>query len=383
MGGLNKVQGPNAPLAASPGQGHPQKAQTWGKPLLTTLGCTIAFNTAIAGLLLAVGFGASIGMTWVFSQCVGLSICLLVVIASRLAQDKGRAFQVVVVSLAISLGALAGTSLGALAMRVADRGYPLDGGFLLRVVAISIFFGLIITYFFHSRQQLTASAELISAERIKRLASEKQLLQADLKRLQAQIEPHFLFNTLSNIVSLMDSHPPKAKQMQLDLIQYLRTSLRQSRDRATTLGQEIALLSAYLDIYKIRMGERLSYDIDIPPQLGSSLFAPLLLQPLVENAVLHGLEPKIEGGWIRLRARPRGAWLIIEVIDNGVGMEAGKPPGVGLTNVRERLANLFTPPGRLTIESRSPQGVRVVMEVPWDGMAVSKSPPTQAQETLE
>jgi sensor histidine kinase YesM len=302
---------------------------------------------------------------------------------NRLTRDTGRTTQVVALLLAIALGALTGTSLGVLAMRSAGKVNLLDGGFLARVVAISIFFGLIITYFFHSRQQLTASAALISEERIKRLASEKQLLQADLKRLQAQIEPHFLFNTLSNIVSLMDSDPPRAKRMQLDLIQYLRTSLRQSRDRTTTLGKEIALLSAYLDIYRIRMGGRLRYRIDIEPQLDRCLMAPLLLQPLVENAVIHGLEPKIDGGWLHLSAKRCGDWLKIEVTDNGVGLGGGKPPGVGLTNVRERLENLFVPPGRLSIEPRSPQGVRVVMELPLEGMAASTRSQTHAAPALE
>lgn len=385
MGGLKKVPRPkdHAPQASLLAERYLQRGQSSGKPLLTTLVYTAVFNTAIAALLASVGFGDSIGMTWVFSQCVGLSICLWVVTAHRLTRDSGRTTQVAVLFLAIALGALAGTSLGALAMRHAGKADLLDGGFLLRVVAISIIFGLIITYFFYSRQQLSASTELISAERIKRLASEKQLLQADLKRLQAQIEPHFLFNTLSNIVSLMESDPPRAKQMQLDLIQYLRTSLRQSRDHTTTLDKEIALLSAYLDIYKIRMGQRLSYRIDISPPLGNCLFAPMLLQPLVENAVIHGLEPKIEGGWIHLSAKQSGDWLKIAVSDNGIGMGAGKPPGVGLTNVRERLECLFEPPGCLSIEPRSPRGVRVVVEIPLNGMVASTRAKTDTQNALE
>ncbi len=367
------------PVDHPPAKGSP----AWVKPLFVALLYTAVFNTAIAALLAAVGFGTGFGMTWVFSQCIGLSICLWVAIGIRLVRDSGQKRQVVVSLVTISSGALTGTLLGTGAMRLAHTGNALDGAFLLRVMAISIFFGLIITYFFHSRRQLADSAERISAERIKRLASEKQLLQADLKRLQAQIEPHFLFNTLSNIVSLMDSDPPRAQRMLLNLIQYLRTSLRLSRDTTTTLGQEFALLSAYLDIYKIRMGARLRYQIDLAPQLDDCHFAPLLLQPLVENAVLHGLDPKIDGGWIHLSAEPSGDWLKIEVIDNGVGMQTGKPQGVGLANVRERLENLFTPPGRMSIEPRSPQGVRVVVEVPLDGMIPSKRPPTHAKPPPE
>jgi sensor histidine kinase YesM len=349
---------------------HTELSIPAGRPLFNTLVSTALFNTAIAGLLATVGFGESIATTWVFSQCVGLTMCIFVFTGLRFTRDSARVPRATALVLTIFLGAVTGSGLGSLFMQRVTSGTHWDAGFLLRVVGISILFGLIITYFFRSRQRLTASVQLLNEERIKRLAGEKQLLQADLKRLQAQIEPHFLFNTLANIVSLMDTDATKAKQMQLDLIRYLRTSLSQARKQTTTLGQEIALLRAYLDIYKIRMGARLHYEIDIPDDLDDCPIAPMLLQPLVENALLHGLEPKIEGGRIDISAQRHANGLKIEISDTGDGWRDESRPGVGLTNVRERLENLFTPPGRLRIEENRPRGVRMVVEIPL-GEAVS------------
>lgn len=329
-----------------------------------TLLYTALFNTAIAGLLIMVGFSSSFGMAWVFSQCIGLTICVCVMSASRLIQPEQLAGRVCTVIISISIGAVIGTALAALFLWLSNTDDMLAGSFWLQVVGISIVFGLIITYFFYSREQLAASADMIHAERIKRLSSEKQMLEANLKRLQAQIEPHFLFNTLSNIVSLMETDPTKAKAMQMDLIRYLRTTLRSIRNQATTLGEEFDRLRAYLDIYKIRMGERLHYDIDCPSSLVNQAIAPMLLQPLVENAVIHGLEPKIEGGRISVQAIAQDDLLRLVVADTGNGMLDNQKPGVGLSNVKARIEYLFGPQGRLHVEENRPSGLRVMIEVP-------------------
>ena len=332
--------------------------------MIRTLLYTAIFNTAIAGLLTTVGFGHGFGMTWVFSQCVGLTICVCVMSGSRLVQPEKLASKAGTVIISISIGAVIGTALGSMSLWLSARDEILAGGFLLQVVGISIVFGLIITYFFHSREKLAASAEMINEERIKRLSSEKQMLEANLKRLQAQIEPHFLFNTLSNIVSLMDTDPIKAKAMQMDLIHYLRTTLRSTRDHATTIGEEFDRLRAYLDIYKIRMGDRLQYDIECPASLVNHAIAPMLLQPLVENAVIHGLEPKIEGGQISVQAIAHDDLLRLVVADTGAGMLDKQQPGIGLSNVKARIEFLFGPRGQLYLKENRPSGLRVVIEVP-------------------
>jgi sensor histidine kinase YesM len=266
--------------------------------------------------------------------------------------------------IAIAVGSVLGTTLALNLAGLSNGNSARAPGFYLQVVGISMMFGCIVSYFFYFKRKLSASVQMIQEERIKRLSSEKQVLEANLQRLQAQIEPHFLFNTLSNILSLMDTDPVAAKSMQMNLIRYLRTSLSRTRNPTTTLGQEADLVQAFLDIYKIRMGPRLQYAIDIPESLTNRPFAPMLIQPLVENAVLHGLEPKIEGGEIKVRASETGSHLKLEISDTGSGLSKNQRPGVGLSNVEERLRHLYGSEGRLLIKEKQPSGLILIIEVP-------------------
>jgi sensor histidine kinase YesM len=152
--------------------------------------------------------------------------------------------------------------------------------------------------------------------------------------------------------------------MLLDLTKYLRTSLSRTLPQKTMLDQEIEMIKAYLNIQKIRMDERLNFEIDIPDHLRHLSFPPMLLQPLVENAVKHGLEPKIEGGKIMISAADENDLMRVEIVDTGIGFSDFNKPGVGIVNVRERLALLYGEKGRLIIEENKPQGVRVTIEVP-------------------
>ena len=204
---------------------------------------------------------------------------------------------------------------------------------------------------------------MIQEERINRLMVEKQVAEAELRLLQAQIEPHFLFNTLSNVLSLMENQPDQAKIMLTDFIHYLRLCLSATRAEFNTLGREMELIKAYLNLFQMRMGERLKYQVVIPDDLIETPIAPMLLQPLVENAVKHGLEPMIDGGEIRVSARIGDGFLNMEVADTGDGF-IKNPPGVGLGNVKERLASLYGPKARLYFEENRPRGLRVVIEIP-------------------
>lgn len=206
-------------------------------------------------------------------------------------------------------------------------------------------------------------AELMSRERIRTLSTEKQLAQARLRMLQAQIEPHFLFNTLANVLSLIDSAPARATAMLEHFIAYLRATLASSRATEGTLAQEAALLRNYLELLQIRMGDRLAYAIDIEPGLERQPLAPMLLQPVVENAIRHGLEPRVQGGRISVEARRAGRRLILCVTDDGMGFTPGESAGVGLLNLRERLAVLYDGDARLTIEDADP-GTRVLIDLP-------------------
>jgi sensor histidine kinase YesM len=206
-------------------------------------------------------------------------------------------------------------------------------------------------------------AQIMAREKIRTLSTEKQLAEAKLRLLQAQIEPHFLFNTLANVVSLIEPAPAKAQLMLENFIHYLRGSLAASRATQGTFEQEKKLLNHYLDLIKIRMGDRLDFSIDIEPSVLAEPLAPMLLQPLVENAIRHGLEPKIEGGFVALKAWRLNDDIVITVEDNGLGFKPSENAGIGLDNLRERLAVLCDAQATLTIAERNP-GTLITIRFP-------------------
>ena len=164
--------------------------------------------------------------------------------------------------------------------------------------------------------------------------------------------------------ALTEVDPQRASAMTAHLIQYLRNALPKMRDSVSTVGQEVELVRAYLNILQMRMGKRLSFEIDVPPELVDAPFPPLMLPSLVENAIKHGLEPQREGGVVRIRAQAEGEKLRLSVADTGRGFGETVGTGVGLTNVRERLAGLYGDAARLTLEANTPLGVKATIEVP-------------------
>ncbi|WP_458448654.1 sensor histidine kinase [Burkholderia stagnalis] len=194
---------------------------------------------------------------------------------------------------------------------------------------------------------------------------------ARLALLQAQIEPHFLFNTLANVQSLIERDPARATTMLDSLNRYLRASLSRTRDTRSTLGDELELVDALLKIATIRLGARLCYAIDVPATLSTLPLPPLLLQPLVENALLHGIEPSIDGGEIRIHAARDGGMLELGVTDTGVGLGNGGPTlhgGVGLANVRARMKHLYGERGRVSVgvNAGAARGVSATLHIPLD-----------------
>src|SRR4030095_6250078 len=188
-------------------------------------------------------------------------------------------------------------------------------------------------------------AELTANEATRRAETEqleRSVLEARMEALQAQIEPHFLFNTLGSIDQLIQTDPPRASKMQQSLIRYLRSAMPQMRDSSRpALGQQVDLSLAFLDIMTIRMEERLQTTVNVPEGLRSALFPSMMLQTLVENAIKHGLEPKAEGGRIEIGAEIVDGQLAVHVVDTGVGFMPKAEGGVGLANVRERLKVLY------------------------------------------
>jgi LytS/YehU family sensor histidine kinase len=184
--------------------------------------------------------------------------------------------------------------------------------------------------------------------------------------MQAQIEPHFLFNTLSNVLGLIDSNPNRGKSMLQSFTDYLRSTLAYTRIDSATLEDEIKIVSAYLDIFQVRMGKRLTYTIEISPEILGIPFPPMLLQPLVENAIKHGLEPELQGGHIEIRAAKSGDRIRIVVADSGQGLKGDSGTGVGITNIQKRLHALFGSKAVFRLEDNLPHGLRAVVEVPYD-----------------
>ncbi len=195
--------------------------------------------------------------------------------------------------------------------------------------------------------------------------TEKELTVAKLSLLHAQVEPHFLYNTLASAQILTRSDPARADQMLGNLITYLRHSLPRTDDALSTLGVELERAQAYLDILRIRMGARLALQVDVADAFKSQLFPAMMLQTLVENAIKHGLEPKPGGGTVWILAREQGGALAVTVADDGRGFSAdGGGTGIGLRNVRERLRLAYGTAASFVIVANFPSGVAATITVP-------------------
>ncbi len=197
-------------------------------------------------------------------------------------------------------------------------------------------------------------------------ALETRLTEARLQALQMQLNPHFLFNTLNAIASLMHKDVDAADRMIVRLSELLRYALDSTDEQEVPLHQELDFLGRYLDIQRARFGERLVIRQEIAPDVLDARVPNLILQPLVENAIEHGIEPRARAGEILLRAFRRGAMLILEVQDNGKGLAPGGKPaeGIGLANTRARLQQLYGASQRLELQPASPEGLVVHIELP-------------------
>jgi signal transduction histidine kinase len=217
------------------------------------------------------------------------------------------------------------------------------------------------------QQRAAAAAATLHQARIDQVALAKQMLEARLQVMRAQIEPHFLFNTLANVKRLCQTDVDGGITMLDNLVRYLRAALPRMRDEQSTLAQEAELVQSYLAVLKIRMGARLRYSIDVPPALGDQPFPPMMLLTLAENAIKHGLNPSSTGGSIAIRAAVAARnTLEIRVADSGVGFGAAATggTGVGLANTRARLAAIHGDVAELEFLANEPTGVIAVVRVP-------------------
>lgn len=229
-----------------------------------------------------------------------------------------------------------------------------------RTLMFAGLFTAVYVYLRYADESLARAREV----EVDRARLEQQMDEARLQVLQAQIEPHFLFNTLSTLRRLYRSAPGPADAMLDNLMRYLTVALPQMRASGSTLGREVELARSYLAIQKIRMGNRLAYDIDVPETLDEGRVPPMMLLTLVENAIKHGLDPLPEGGFIRVSASAGKDQLRLEVADSGRGFVSSTGAGTGLANIRARLAAEFGPHGHLDLSQNRPRGITATLVLP-------------------
>jgi len=318
---------------------------------------------AVAPLLLVGYFLNTYNDLLLSALCVGYTSMVFFTVAGNVRQSRvpREAMQLG----AIVVGSLLGTILAGfvkgrgLAEMLGERLYG-----VMITMALGIGFGCVVVAMFILREKHARDQARFHRAESERHRLEKNLLEAKLQLMQAQVEPHFLFNTLANVQHLVESDPPEASRMLESLIQYLRAALPQMRESSTSLKREVDMARAFLEIQRIRMGARLDFAIDVPESLQCRSFPPMMLISLVENAVKHGVDPCCETGTIAIRAAEAGGVLRVWVEDSGEGIKPKKGGGVGLSNIRDRLKALYGTSARLVIEEREPRGVVASIEVP-------------------
>ncbi len=357
-------------------------------------------RSVLAGMLVAVVlttvFNHRLMPTLIYTACITLGCWFFIdggrIVAGRWVHRRDRSnpsygqwpgwqWMVLVVIAGTVLGYTFGTALGNL---ITGHNSPgLVVGSLrqaLALLTIALIPSVAATYVFYSRGRLAHTEA--EAQAAQRLAAENQL-----KLLESQLEPHMLFNTLANLRVLIGLDPPRAQAMLDRLISFLRATLEASRTGSHSLAQEFARTADYLELMKIRMGERLQPQLELPAELADQQVPPLLLQPLVENAIRHGLEPHVGGGRLIVSAERDGNALVLRVRDTGAGLAGAPGDGTrfGLQQVRERLATLHGALASLDLRAADDQNggtvatVRLPLRGPRD--PASPCPPPSSPKT--
>ncbi len=325
--------------------------------------------------LIGAMFGGSIGSPRIFgiylaiSNFIGFSIHFLFMLGDRMrlepwARRRGAIVRTLYFSGIPTLGVIIGFTISSEFFDLGFGNWLRSPAWILSVASTSVLISLILSAVIVSRERETRVQAELAQQRLRAERTEREAALANLRALQAQIEPHFLFNTLANVTSLVDADPAMAKHMLESFIRFLRASLAATRMESTTLGAEAELIASYLDVLKVRMGERLRYSIDVAPELETFALAPMLLQPVIENAIRHGIEPKVEGGEISFMARVEDSRVLIEIDDTGVGFAPITRGGVGLTNLRDRLKLIYGAGASLTVREDSASGAHVAIRIP-------------------
>jgi signal transduction histidine kinase len=346
--------------------------------------------SALFGVALSVVRQQDLWYSILYSVCIGV-ICWLCIDLGRLALARALAasgsgtgdadwpgwpWMIVLILFGSAFGYGTGTMLGDRLTGFRSANLFTAGSLResLTLLLLALVPALILTYFFYSRGALADRESLAEA-------AQRQAAESRLKLLESQLEPHMLFNTLANLRVLIALDPARAQAMLDQLIAFLRATLGASRVAAHSLRAEFGRLADYLALVQVRMADRLTVRLDLPEALAEVQIPPLLLQPLVENCVKHGLEAAIAGGRIEISAAREGDELLLRVRDTGVGLAGasahGEPPGeaageqaaarFGLAQVRERLATLYGTRAslRLAAAPDAEGGTLAVVRLPW------------------
>jgi Histidine kinase len=323
---------------------------------------TLAINTVIALLIaLVLHSWDEVIPNLVVAYCIGLTILALIasVRCTVMQRFRGRSgMRIAIYFVLVAAGAIVGELLSELFLR--RQTTLLHEGYIwIIAIVFSLVAGSIALFINFSWVQLAQSKR--DVERAERAA-----IEAQLRALQAQIEPHFLFNTLANLDALIAVDPGCARNLLANLIRYLRAALTHARSETATLQTEVELLKAYLAIMGMRMPNRLTTEFECDPDCLKLKFPAMLLQPLVENAITHGIEPAGDGGTIRVSVHCTGDTLKLWVDDTGIGLGNAHTAGTGagIQNIRARLQSLFGSSARLILEPGTPRGTHAAIEVP-------------------
>ncbi|MEO8487627.1 MAG: histidine kinase [Betaproteobacteria bacterium] len=368
---------------------HPLEVFAWARRFrpspLRDLVFTLIFNQLLVGVFTLFGMLFTPPERWrdivwanvVFSNCIGFTIHAEFALGGWLTGNRcgrwpfwGRAFYYSAIPV---IGVVVGYWIGfeILDWKVARANMFTPGG-IAAVVALSLILSSVLGLILSARERAAKSQAAFEAERARVATAERTAALAQLQALEAQVEPHFLYNTLAHVVSMIETEPATARRMLERLIVLLRASATSGADGRSTLGEQLAQMRAYLDVLGMRMGPRLAWSIESSDALAGRELPPAMLQPLVENAIKHGIEPALAGGAIAIAARDEGGRLVVEVADTGVGFVASSAPiggstGLGLSNLRARLAALYGDDARVTIAENRPSGVRVTISLPARG----------------
>ena len=330
---------------------------------------TLAFATAI-GLLMGAGWKS--GLLSILERTIALGLIAMLVFGlfeqwpKRLPRWLGRwALQVVAVAIAMPISTviiyLLSTEEGAPPFwEVQDR---MEGfGFLC---GMSIFLAPWVALGALVRQKEAFAREQALAFDLERSEFERQAIDARLHLLQAQVAPHFLFNTLANVQALVDAGSPQAAAVLRSLVAYLRAAVPRINEPVTTIGQELQLVQAYLELMHMRMPDRLRFTVHAEPSTLSLRCPPMTILTLVENSVRHGIDPSEVGGTIEIRVERRQDRCLVSVVDSGVGLRlTTRGLGTGLATLRERLKLVFGDETELRVTEQPSQGVRAELELP-------------------